>query len=383
MKVPRFLSHFSALVNGEDMFVFNMSSVRPTERIFGAEVHVYKKKLKRKSNYKDLQIQIYEVAPEYLSEVGSLSMRPRSVGWHTYDVTNAATSCLATRRSQPHMLAVSFSANRLDGKRRQVKLHKFMRHHSRPFLVVFSNEQEQISLDHITPRINPQDFKYIQNTENNLPTESKRNERTTSDDSHSITKRQKRSIFDNEIPEHPIVETAAEEKLASIAITHPSMLQGREKLRHKITENKKILPHPEWYLAERRRRKHKSKRYKKKHNGRKRRLKFPSKWREWDSSKDEMNKNKISVNTNSHLCGRKKLVVNFADIGWSQWIISPKSFEAHYCAGECPFPMSKVSNLENLEKFHLSFLMWLIYFIMNRVTFLDTPMTYNTYEYRR
>ena len=41
-------------------------------------------------------------------------------------------------------------------------------------------------------------------------------------------------------------------------------------------------------------------------------------------------------------CRRHKLQVNFADIGWSHWIISPQTFEAHYCAGSCPFPLTKV-----------------------------------------
>ncbi|XP_063244182.1 bone morphogenetic protein 3-like [Bacillus rossius redtenbacheri] len=38
-------------------------------------------------------------------------------------------------------------------------------------------------------------------------------------------------------------------------------------------------------------------------------------------------------------CRRRRLVVDFADIGWSGWIIEPRSFEAHYCAGRCPFPL--------------------------------------------
>jgi hypothetical protein len=41
-------------------------------------------------------------------------------------------------------------------------------------------------------------------------------------------------------------------------------------------------------------------------------------------------------------CRRHKLQVNFADIGWSHWIISPQTFEAHYCAGSCPYPLTKV-----------------------------------------
>jgi hypothetical protein len=42
------------------------------------------------------------------------------------------------------------------------------------------------------------------------------------------------------------------------------------------------------------------------------------------------------------ICRRHKLEVNFADIGWSHWIISPQTFEAHYCAGSCPYPLTKV-----------------------------------------
>ncbi|XP_076193618.1 bone morphogenetic protein 3 isoform X3 [Aptenodytes patagonicus] len=40
-------------------------------------------------------------------------------------------------------------------------------------------------------------------------------------------------------------------------------------------------------------------------------------------------------------CARRYLKVDFADIGWSEWIISPKSFDAYYCSGECQFPIPK------------------------------------------
>lgn len=43
-------------------------------------------------------------------------------------------------------------------------------------------------------------------------------------------------------------------------------------------------------------------------------------------------------------CARRYLKVDFADIGWSEWIISPKSFDAYYCSGSCQFPMPKVSH---------------------------------------
>lgn len=46
-------------------------------------------------------------------------------------------------------------------------------------------------------------------------------------------------------------------------------------------------------------------------------------------------------------CARRYLKVDFADIGWSEWIISPKSFDAFYCSGSCQFPMPKALKPSN------------------------------------
>ncbi|KAM9394547.1 bone morphogenetic protein 3 [Pholidichthys leucotaenia] len=46
-------------------------------------------------------------------------------------------------------------------------------------------------------------------------------------------------------------------------------------------------------------------------------------------------------------CARRYLKVDFTDIGWSEWIISPKSFEAYYCSGSCQFPMPKALKPSN------------------------------------
>ncbi|XP_066477469.1 growth/differentiation factor 10 [Tiliqua scincoides] len=47
------------------------------------------------------------------------------------------------------------------------------------------------------------------------------------------------------------------------------------------------------------------------------------------------------------ICSRRYLKVDFADIGWNEWIISPKSFDAYYCAGTCKFPMPKIVRPSN------------------------------------
>uniref|UniRef100_K7GDY3 Growth/differentiation factor 10 n=1 Tax=Pelodiscus sinensis TaxID=13735 RepID=K7GDY3_PELSI len=47
------------------------------------------------------------------------------------------------------------------------------------------------------------------------------------------------------------------------------------------------------------------------------------------------------------VCSRRYMKVDFADIGWNEWIISPKSFDAYYCAGACEFPMPKIVRPSN------------------------------------
>ncbi|XP_007233645.3 growth/differentiation factor 10b [Astyanax mexicanus] len=47
------------------------------------------------------------------------------------------------------------------------------------------------------------------------------------------------------------------------------------------------------------------------------------------------------------VCARRYLRVDFADIGWSEWILAPKAFDAYYCAGTCGFPMTKVVHPSN------------------------------------
>uniref|UniRef100_A0A4W5MRC2 Growth/differentiation factor 10 n=1 Tax=Hucho hucho TaxID=62062 RepID=A0A4W5MRC2_9TELE len=46
-------------------------------------------------------------------------------------------------------------------------------------------------------------------------------------------------------------------------------------------------------------------------------------------------------------CSRRTLRVDFADIGWSEWVLAPKAFDAYYCAGTCGFPMPKVLHPSN------------------------------------
>ena len=43
------------------------------------------------------------------------------------------------------------------------------------------------------------------------------------------------------------------------------------------------------------------------------------------------------------LCSRQPMRVDFKAIGWDSYVIAPTGFDAYYCAGQCPFPLAKVS----------------------------------------
>ncbi|VDL64358.1 unnamed protein product [Hymenolepis diminuta] len=46
-------------------------------------------------------------------------------------------------------------------------------------------------------------------------------------------------------------------------------------------------------------------------------------------------------------CQRRDLMVNFNTIGWSKWVIAPMAYNAGYCYGYCPFPLSAHFNTTN------------------------------------
>ena len=40
-------------------------------------------------------------------------------------------------------------------------------------------------------------------------------------------------------------------------------------------------------------------------------------------------------------CHRRELYVDFESIGWSEWIIAPKGYNAYHCVGVCSFPLGQ------------------------------------------
>ncbi len=380
------------------MFLFNLSSITSSEKVFSGEVHLNRKKMTKRTSTKDIFMKLHEVAPTYLSELDTHRLHSRGHGWHSYDLTSAVKSCLATRKTSPHLLAISLQSD----SKTSIPLRRFMQHSYRPFLIVFSNDTQNITLDHMDPYFNPLEVKEAlidpeTGAEIKGGRKKKRRRRPLVDDksnqrdesemikvhtlfekddfkSQELTEmlhenkipemvypdadlslRHKRSIYDNEIPEDPY-ESVRPETPFNLPKTHPGILQGRihipaTQVQEEVSEDEggdsKLIPYPEDYNKAKKRKRKERRRRRRKQRRRDRQRKdeqdevaadilpLPEDW--------EVDSEVARATVGGQLCGKQKLVVDFADIGWSDWIISPKSFEAHYCAGQCPFPLTKVS----------------------------------------
>ncbi|XP_053556661.1 protein DVR-1-like [Bombina bombina] len=51
--------------------------------------------------------------------------------------------------------------------------------------------------------------------------------------------------------------------------------------------------------------------------------------------------------TASNICRKRRLYVEFRDVGWQKWVIAPRGYLANYCFGECPFPLTELLNGTN------------------------------------
>ncbi len=39
-------------------------------------------------------------------------------------------------------------------------------------------------------------------------------------------------------------------------------------------------------------------------------------------------------------CKKLDFIVNFTEIGWERWIVYPATYNAYYCSGQCPIPLT-------------------------------------------
>ncbi len=65
-----------------------------------------------------------------------------------------------------------------------------------------------------------------------------------------------------------------------------------------------------------------------------------------NARKNRRNRNKKKKGHWAH-CKRHSLYVDFAEVGWNDWIVAPPGYNAQFCHGECPFPLADHLNATN------------------------------------
>lgn len=329
-------------VSGQPMFIFNLTSLVSTEEMISAEIHLFKRRKTHFNKNGHLELILHEIAPNYVTESGKITLRAESYGWQWFDVTNSVQSCLAERRDKPNALGLNFKMIIPEGKFHVWQLKRFMHHHSVPYLVIYSNDSDDLDLDSLEKARKDIKLtgKHIESeidskTDTGISERTKaRGKRSVSDNSADLPAlypiARSRSILTNEIPEDP---NDYQSYPVGIGIqTHPGMLQTRKESRHRLTDPNQI-PYPQDYLEQKKLQKWRNRRRKGKRGRKKNTLELPKEW--------EKLQNQAIEDHSETYCGKRKLIVDFNDIGWGEWIISPKSFKAHYCSGSCPFPLTK------------------------------------------
>ena len=360
--------------------MFQLSCVDPEEVIVKAELHMYgrrqskKKQQRTHRSERSMTMMTYDLnnvtSTRYALQLVPLSMR-NSGGWQIYDVTRSITLTLQeTEDTMRAMMAANFFWTRDNEKKvdwsskRPIRRHSLLRHYSSIALVIFSNDTQNITLDHLNPHLNPGNDNQVSiiDPETGQPIESpeklarvgssKKSYASKHDDSMPLEwgdfndettwVRKKRSIYDNEIPENPEESLTPYHSTYNVIIPHPSILQSKSSLKQRKYKNlemkarkhgkSRMLPYPDEY-----------KRKNGKGSGkRKHRKRMPRQHVSDNVFSEDWNLNN-GVIMEPRECSRRRFRVDFADIGWSDWIISPKSFDSHYCSGNCQFDAARVS----------------------------------------
>jgi len=395
-------------VNGIEMFIFNLSSIRSEEAVIGAELHLYQKHVKSRPNRQNANLILHQVGSSYMWDLEERTVAAQSYGWQSIQMTDAVRRCL--EGGGHDLLTISFERD----SGRYLDIKRFMRHSYRPFLIVFSNDTQNITQDHIDPHfkqgsfkeniIDPETGRSILNTgfakpqivkqrknkiqdkarsenysdeklsmenysDEKLSVENYSDEKLSmenysdekrSTENYSQSKdydrlhevpvvyersgaqfnssvRRRRSLDNNEIPQDEVHVSITKEILYNVPITN-TQTQNSKDYSNANTQISRLLPYPgSSSRMRRRRRKHRKARHQSKL------LPLPE---EWEAEFTRMQADRENEEHGDG-CSKHELLVDFADIGWNDWIISPSSFQANYCKGSCPFPLTKNSQPTN------------------------------------
>jgi hypothetical protein len=222
-----FLGCFAGQVGGEEMLLFNLSGLTRSEEIGSVELHFYKrravgrKKMSSKAHHQH-HLQGFALDPSVQGSpvrlIGKWQVALDKRGWQVYDVSQAVHSVSRqqsspTGQQQQQQLGFMFQGvKRSSGLYENLPIDSVLRMDPSPFLVVFSNERSNATLEE-TGLVSQRDLNALPDSQDAAQPEQQQ---------PGDASRLRRSIDDNELPE-------ADHYLNSNVIpqTSPGMLQAR------------------------------------------------------------------------------------------------------------------------------------------------------------
>ncbi|XP_077999489.1 growth/differentiation factor 10-like [Glandiceps talaboti] len=303
----------------DSVFVFDMSSLPPEETIISIQLHFFKFKMDTsEDDHERLKLDILKLKDDKNCQViRSLNVPLPSYGWQVADVTNDINTTMGLlsgnfgARFKVERVP-SFSTHR-PGKSTLYDFERKVAMHASPFVMIFTKD----------PNLKEEKVDHVQrNFETEIDSSGLEPEDSVIGGNGTLNHRWKRgaktfSLMTNEYP-----EVVDEETYYTATDTFPKFTERNRKRQSKKRTRTRT-------------RKMKSKRKHTKTLLEKQRKKSRKK------EDDEIEQYPFS------LCSRRVMRVDFGMIGWNAYVISPKSFDAYYCAGECPFPMTKDLNPSN------------------------------------
>ncbi|KRZ32505.1 Bone morphogenetic protein 3, partial [Trichinella pseudospiralis] len=332
--VVRSITPVIGTLNGDRVLIFNLNTVQDGEVIIKAELHFNAGQRKQRGRSAPICL--------LLSTTGERTVirqihRDPSGQWITYDLRNAIVNAVHQRVSADNrrpwnstntgtQLAIAFVGDSLliPKTAKYYAAERILRHHT-PFLLIFSDESRLVNPNEMMSTVFQENFV----------------------ESDQTLKRTRRHVpeADNYFA-YSVANGRSEQSLEKLADQFRAFQQKG----------------PEVLLPMRGgRRRDRSGRMEMSRSWTNRRTRMNNKKRPHNRSTQSDKQMKATLYNadndptvillkeaqQQQRCQKHNLIVDFRDIGWQERIIAPKSFEAHYCAGSCQFPLNWESNPSN------------------------------------
>lgn len=313
-------------------FYYNVSYLTTGEQILAAEFHVFKLRPKASTSSEIIpsshviEVKIYQVLdPDKLYTVGGLRLLDakrisvHTHGWLVFQVKKAVEEWVNGSSQNNGFLVTTTSINGQHVNGSYVRFAQRREHHEskQPILVLYTDDGQLRHPNYISPN----DEEYFQIKKDIQKQEKKRQKQMK--EAIRLLNEKDREEFENDHLSKLLDMTKRTRRSTDLGSksNKKTNRKGRKKKRNKLTK------------AERRERRRKMREQKR---AEKKRLK-----KEGKLNKEKRGLDYFLYDQRRRNCGKREMYVDFDEIGWSGWIISPKGYNAYHCKGECPFPLGQ------------------------------------------